>query len=103
MDLLNTRKLNEHVYALSRLSHIHKNVPTKPKTMGIEERKHLKILDGIALLLVTEAKGDVVAVSFTQTTSTITVNYAKNFPCNGALDMYIDGILKLIVPSNYRG
>lgn len=68
--------------------------------MGIEERKRLTILDGIALLLVTEDKGDVVAVSFTQTTSTITVHYAKNTPCNGALKIYIDGILEHI--SNSR-
>ncbi|MCJ1429000.1 hypothetical protein MMC29_006913 [Sticta canariensis] len=100
MDVLNTRKLSEHVYALSRLSHRHKNPPTKPKTMGIEERKILKVLDGISLLLVTEDKGDFVAVSFTQSTSTSTVHSTKNSPCNGALNMYIDGILEHI--SKYR-
>lgn len=93
---MNTRELNEHVYALSKLSHIHKSAPTQRKTMGLEESKHLRILDGIALLLVTEDKGDVAAVTFTQTTSTINVCYAKNSPCNGALEDYINGILKHI-------
>lgn len=62
--------------------------------MGTEERKHLGFLDGVALLLVTEDKGDVAAPSFSQTTSTIPVFYAKKYPCNGALNNYIDGILE---------
>lgn len=100
MDPGKARKLNEHVYALSRLSHVHKNVPTPPPPMGPEERKHLRILNFVALFLVTEDKGDVTAVTFRQTPDKIDVYYAKNSPCNGALTSYINHILADIRESN---
>lgn len=45
-----------------------------------EERikKHLNLLDGIALLLVTESQSDVVATAFTQTPNSIKVEFARN-------------------------
>lgn len=54
--------------------------------MGTEERKHLGLLDGVALLLVTEDKGDVAAASFSQTTGTITVFYAKKISLQWCLE-----------------
>ncbi|MCJ1262386.1 hypothetical protein MMC22_002256 [Lobaria immixta] len=99
MDPTNTRKLNEHVFALSELSRIHENALTRPPKMLPEEMKHLRILDGIALLLVVEEKGDVAAATFRQTTDTIDVYYAKNSPCRPDIDPYIQDILDFITES----
>lgn len=99
MDSMGTREFNEYVYALSQLSHIHENAPTRPPNMRQEDRNHLRILDGIALLPVSEAKGDVTAVTFRQGTDSIDLVYAKNSPCDGALHSHIEGILGYILES----
>lgn len=65
--------------------------------MLAEEKQHLRILDGIALFLVIEEKGDVAAATFRQTTDTIYVYYAKNSPCSPDIDSYIQDILKFIM------
>lgn len=52
--------------------------------MRSEDRKHLPILNGIALMLVTESKGDVAAVTFLKTTDSIEVHYAKILQAKGS-------------------
>lgn len=93
---MESKKVNEYVYGLSQMSHIHKNMPTQPPRMGPEESKHLRILDAVALFLVTEAKGDVAAVTFKQATHTIEIFYAKNSPCDDFLTIYANKILAYI-------
>src|SRR5436190_14282115 len=65
------------LFALSSISHIRGHAPTE-SSLAAQQRKHLSFLDGIALLLVTEDKADVAAVSFLQTPTSIEFYYAKN-------------------------
>lgn len=91
--MMNSKEMSEHVLALSKLSHIHEHAPTRPASMRPEDRKHLRILDGIALMLVTESKGDVAAVTISQSTDSIQVHYAKNSASKGDLREYINSIV----------
>jgi len=60
------------------------------------EKKILKLVDGIALLLVTEAKADVAAVSFHQTAESINFYYAKNRLSEDSEKQYIESILDIV-------
>lgn len=68
---------DEQVYTLSKVDHIRQyNVPRPDYT--IHQEKHLRLLDCLALLLVTQGKSDVAAISFEQTSDCVTLYYAKN-------------------------
>jgi hypothetical protein len=60
------------------------------------QRKHLNLLDGIVLLLVTEDRSDVAAVSFLHTSKSIEFYYAKNRPCTTSETAYIESLLELV-------
>lgn len=90
---MSSQETSEHILALSKLSHIHGHAPTRPASMRPEDRNHLRILHGIALMLVTEPKGDVAAVTFLQTTESIEVHYAKSSSTKGELLEYINSIV----------
>ncbi|MCJ1467438.1 hypothetical protein MMC07_006063 [Pseudocyphellaria aurata] len=90
---MDSKELSERVLALSKLRHVREYVPTKPLSMAPEEEKHMRILNGIALMLVTESKGDVAAATFSQTNDHIQVFYAKNSVSKGDLREYINSIL----------
>ena len=62
---------------------------------GQRSWKHLNLVDGIALFLVTDEKYDAAAVSFQQTATSIDFFYAKNRPCVPAELKYVDSMLKL--------
>src|SRR6266487_2600984 len=83
------------LFALSSISHICGHAPTK-STGAAQQRKHLSLLDGIALLLVTEDKADVAAVSFLQTSTSIEFYYAKNRPCAPRIRGYIESLLEVL-------
>jgi hypothetical protein len=85
---------NQLVYLLSNLRYIRQHVPSVPEPTG-NRKKHLDLLDGIALLLVTEDKGDVVTVSFVQTSISIEFYYAKNRPCTPQETAYIQKLLEI--------
>ena len=87
---------NELVYALSCVRYIREHAPAKPAEITATQRKHLNLLDGIALLLVTEDKSDVAAVSFLQNSKSINFFYAKNRPCTAPEKAYIGSLLELI-------
>jgi hypothetical protein len=82
------------VYLLSNLRHIRQHVPSVPEPTA-NQRKHLNLLDGIALLLVTEGKGDVAAVSFVHTSTSIEFYYAKNRPCTLQETAHIQKLLEM--------
>lgn len=93
---MNQTKFNEYIYTLSTLSHFHVNAPTKPPALEMEQIKHLRVLDAIALFLVTEPQHDVAAVTFKQSPHAITFYYSKNSPCNAALKAYIADTLTFL-------
>jgi len=82
------------VYALSCVRHIRQNFPLVPTLSG-HQKKHLSLLDGIALLLVTDVKGDVAAVSFLHTKTSIEFYYAKSRPCIPQETAYVQELLKM--------
>jgi hypothetical protein len=82
------------VYLLSNLRHIRQHVPPVPKWMD-NQKKHLNLLDGIALLLVTEGKGDVAAVSFVHTSTSIEFYYSKNRLCTPQETAYVQRLLEM--------
>lgn len=55
-----------------------KLAPTQPSYHNERIKNHFNLLDGIALLLVTESQSDVVATTFTQTQNNIKVEFARN-------------------------
>ncbi|KAN0072474.1 hypothetical protein V8E54_009403 [Elaphomyces granulatus] len=81
---------------LSCVRYIREHAPAKPAEITATQRKHLNLLDGIALLLVTEDKSDMTAVSFLQNSKTINFFYAKNRPCTASEKAYIGSLLELI-------
>ncbi|KAL0631007.1 hypothetical protein Q9L58_010143 [Maublancomyces gigas] len=70
----------ESVYALSKVVHIAKFRNDVSLGLNEHQRKHLRLLDDIALLLVTEPKSDVAAVALERRSSEVHFYYAKNCP-----------------------
>jgi hypothetical protein len=58
---------NELLFAMSSILHIQKHSPKVPPECADNQRRTLELLDGIALLLVTDDKADVAAASFEHT------------------------------------
>jgi hypothetical protein len=85
--------LDELIFALSCISHVCEHAPTVPSGTA-QQRKHLSLLDGLALFLVTEDRGDVAAVSFAQSSTSVDFYYAKNRPCKASMTEYVESLLK---------
>lgn len=78
--------------------------PIQPMYSKARIKKHLDLLDGIALLLITDSLSDVVATAFTQTTNSIKVEFARNSAIKISPN-YVNQILKqitLLKPSDDR-
>lgn len=84
------------VYVLSTVSHVREHAPLNPVIEGPSERKHVDLLNDIALALTIRAKGDVTAVTMKQSATAIEFFYSKNAPCNGSLDVYLQAIKEAI-------
>src|SRR5438876_7617688 len=97
--LMSCPSFDKLLFALSCISHIRQRTPREP-SLTAQQKKYLSLLDGISLLLVTEDKADVAAVSFLQTSQSIDFYYSKNRP--SYLTEYIEsllGILRVYEPS----
>lgn len=70
-------EIGELVHTISLLRRTQEYTPAPPPHSPTE-RKHLSLLDGIALLLVMGEKSDVVAVTYQQTATDITIYYSAN-------------------------
>lgn len=70
-------EIGELVHTISLLRRTQEYTPAPPSCSSTE-RKHLSLLDGIALLLVMGEKSDVVAVTYRQTTTDIIIFYSAN-------------------------
>lgn len=71
---------DEKVYAVSKIVHKVKFRSNRSDKYTSFQRKQLRLLDDIALLMVTEPGSDVAAVSFEQRTTEIIFYFAKNRP-----------------------
>lgn len=71
---------DEKVYALSKIVHKVKFRNNRSEKYTSSQRKHLRLLDDIALLMVTESGSDVAAVSFEQRATEVNFYFAKNRP-----------------------
>lgn len=80
------------MYSISTLRRFQELAPTQPNHCDERIKKHLNLLDGIALLLVTDSHSDVVATSYIQTDNRITINVARNSAAKISSD-YIAKIL----------
>jgi hypothetical protein len=77
------------VYILDKVVHRREHTEWEPKTRCSDEsdedyesrRKHVRLLDLIALLLVSETTSDVAATSFHLSSDQVTIYFAKNRPC----------------------
>jgi hypothetical protein len=94
---------NSLVYALSSIRHVREYAPQPAIPMNDVDKKHLSLLDDVALLLVVKAKGDVAAVTMKQMDDRVEFYYSKNGPCLGALDEYLNSVKRIIGDSvNYN-
>lgn len=72
-------EISELVYTISLLRRTQEYNPAKP-SHSATKLKHLRLLDGIALLMVMGDKSDVVAVAYQQTATNLTIYYSANRP-----------------------
>jgi hypothetical protein len=74
---------DDMVFTLGTINHRH-DVSVQPRNIDNQAvRKHLRIMDLLALLLVTEEQGDVACAAFCRGPGgLVTVVFAKNRPCN---------------------
>ena len=95
--------LDALIYVFSTLRHMREHAPTAMTKPHAMKRNHLNLLNDIALLLVTKARGDVAAVTLRQTSNSITFYYAKNHPCENSLSDYLSSIKRIIATKNHLG
>lgn len=91
------------VYVLSTLLHVCEHAPFKPVIEDQSERKHVDLLNDIALALTTKARGDVTAVTTKQSGTAIEFFYSKNAPCNRSLDVYLQAIKEALANNDRLG
>ena len=84
---------NRQIYILASVHHIMDHAAHLPPKCDLAEKKHLELLNYIALLLVTKPCGDVAAVTMEISTSAINFYYAKNGPCEPSTQPFIEKIL----------
>jgi hypothetical protein len=84
------------VYALATLKHIGEHAPAITPTKQETQKKHLTLLDHIALIMVTKAKGDVAAVRMEMTGQGTIFFYAKSSPCPDDFKSYLNNIVSII-------
>lgn len=89
---------------LAGVKQIKDKLPAQTRPADSSERKHLSLLDHIALLLVTKSKGDVAAVMMDHTREGVTFFYSKNSPCSNDFKEYLNRLNFIIVnnPGPYR-
>ncbi|KAN0072480.1 hypothetical protein V8E54_009409 [Elaphomyces granulatus] len=86
--------LDELVHALSSVLHIHNRTPIQSCISNLQ-RKHLGLLDAIALLLMVDDK-TAVAVSSLENRTSIKFYFAKNYPCTTDITEYVESLLEEI-------
>ena len=89
-------EFNRQIYILASVSHIKAHVSRDPPECSSVEKKHLGLLDSIALLLVTKSRGDVAAVRMELTTTSLKFYFVKNRPCDSSTLSFVERMLQVI-------
>ncbi|RPB12408.1 hypothetical protein P167DRAFT_565279 [Morchella conica CCBAS932] len=82
------------LFALSTISHL-LEYPRPLKHSSLQQ-KHLKVLNLLALLLITEPNSDVAATTLIRTTRSVTILFSKNRPCTAPESSYIQTLQDII-------
>ena len=90
------QEMDKHIYALSSARHMRNLQASKPLTFTKRDESQLRLLDYIALILVTESKDDVAAVTMEQLPNSVVFYYAKNAPCSPEFKEYIQRLLAVV-------
>lgn len=85
----------EKVFTLSKFIHVRKFRNNVSAVYNRHQKKHLRLLDDIALLLVREPNSDVAAVAFEQQPKSVTFYYAKNRPSTPSEKAHIEQVLEI--------
>lgn len=95
--------IDEMHLALSHIVHRREYRPLTPPTRFSPPDTNLEFLNLLALLLVTEAEGDVAAVTFrVLSKDRLELHYAKNRPCTSKETEYIRGLFEIISRDDRR-
>jgi hypothetical protein len=88
---------DDMVFTLGTINHRHE-VSVQPRNFdSTPVRKHLRMMDLLALLLVTEEKGDVASAAFCRRDDGLVIVFAKNRPCTEDELKYIRSLVCLIM------
>ena len=87
---------NRQIYILASVCHIKEHASRPPPKCNSLEQKHLRLLDYIALLLVTKSRGDVAAVTMEHTATSLNFYFAKNRPCDSPTLSFVKIILMVL-------
>lgn len=90
----------EKVYALSKVIHVVKYHNDIASSYNAHQRMRLRLLDDIALLLVTESSSDVAAVSFQRHQAGVVFWYSKNRPSTVDECEHIKTLIKCLKAEN---
>lgn len=82
----------EQLFVLANITHIRDYRRTVSPSRTSEHERHLRLLNNMALLLVTQGSSDVAAVMFEQTSHEIIFYYAKNRPSTRHEREYIESL-----------
>lgn len=89
-------EFNHQIYILASGCHIKEHASRSPPQCSSVEKKHLTLLEYIALLLVTKSRGDVAAVRMDLTATSLKLYFAKNRPCDASTLSYVNRMLKIL-------
>ena len=97
MMLLPTEsEFDRQIHILASVRHIKEHASRPPPQCTSVEKKHLELLDHIALLLVTKSRGDVAAVTMEITATSLKFYFAKNKRCDPSTLSFVNRMLKII-------
>lgn len=82
----------EQLFVLATITHVRDYRPTVSPLPPTEREKHLRLLNDIALLLVTQGSSDVASVMFEQSSYEIVFYYAKNRATTNKERAYIESL-----------
>lgn len=89
-------EFNCQIYILASVFYIKVHASRDPSKYSSVKKKHLGLLDSIALLLVTKSHGDIAAVRIELATTSLKFYFTKNRPCNSSTLSFVDRRLKVV-------